>query len=51
MRTWNEKVPFMQSLKENNELIQHFSEEELLSLFDFKEIFKSVDYIYSKLNI
>jgi len=51
MRTWNEKVPFMQSLKENNELMQHFSEEELLSLFDYKEIFKSVDYIYSKLNI
>lgn len=51
MRTWNEKIPFLQSLKENKDLMQYFSDEELLNLFDFKEIFKSVDYIYSKLNI
>jgi len=51
MRTWNEKIPFLQSLKENKDLMQFFSDEELLNLFDFKEIFKSVDYIYSKLNI
>ncbi len=51
MRTWNEKVSFLQSLKENDELMQYFTDEELSSLFDFKEIFKSVDYIYSKLNM
>lgn len=51
MRTWNERIPFIQSLKENTELMSYFSEIELEELFDFKEIFKSVDYIYSKLNI
>jgi adenylosuccinate lyase len=51
MRTWNEHIPFIQSLKENSALMSHFSENELEKLFDFKEIFKSVDYIYSKLNI
>lgn len=49
MRTWNEKIPFSQTLKENADLMSHFDEGELESLFGFEEIFKSVDYIFERL--
>lgn len=51
MRTWNERVPFAQTLNENEELMKHFQDGELEALFGFDEIFKSVDYIFGRLNI
>lgn len=51
MRTWAEKIPFKQSLKENEELMKHISEAELDSLFSYDNIFKSVDYILKRSGI
>ncbi len=51
MRTWNERIPFEQTLKENSELMSHFQEGELEQLFGFDEIFSGVDCIFSRLNI
>lgn len=51
MRTWNEKIPFLVTLKENEDLMQLITESEIESLFTFDEIFKSVDYIYNRLGL
>jgi len=51
MRTWEEKIPFLQSLKENKELMKHISVEELENLFSYEQIFKSVDYIFNRTRI
>ncbi len=51
MRTWAEKIPFLQSLKENAELMKHINAEELETLFSYEHIFKSVDYIFDRLNL
>jgi len=51
MRSWNEQIPFKQSLMENKELMELISAKELENLFDYKEIFEKVDYIYNRLNI
>ncbi len=51
MRSWNEQIPFKQSLLENKELMELISAQELENLFDYKEIFEKVDYIYNRLNI
>jgi adenylosuccinate lyase len=50
MRTFNEKIPFLQTLVENQELMEYFSDEnELKKLFDFEKVlFKSVDCIFEK---
>lgn len=51
MRTWEEKVPFLTSLIENEELMQHINAEELENLFSYEHIFKSVDYIFERTGI
>jgi adenylosuccinate lyase len=51
MRTWNEKIPFSQTLKENHELMKHISEHEISELFTYNEIFKGVDHIFQKCGI
>lgn len=51
MRTWNEKIPFMETLLQNEELMKHLTEDDLKSLFTYDEIFKSVDYIFGRLGI
>lgn len=51
MRTWNERIPFEQTLKENDELIKHFEAHELESLFGFDEIYESTNLIFKRLNI
>ena len=48
MRTWDEKIPFEQSLLEDAELLTHISAEEIKSLFSYDKIFESVDYIFKK---
>ncbi len=51
MRTWETKVPFMQSCLENEELIKYIGREELDRLFSYEEIFKNVDYIFERCGI
>lgn len=51
MRSWNEQIPFFQTLIENSELMEQISKEELEQLFSFKEIFEKVDYIYQRLSL
>lgn len=51
MRTWDEKIPFMDSLWADEEIKQHFTREELEKLFSFDKVFESVDYIFKRLGM
>ena len=51
MRTWKEKIPFMQTLLENPSIMQYLTKQEIEKLFSFDEIFKNVDYIYKRCGI
>jgi len=51
MRSWNEQIPFLQTLLENSELMEQITKNEVEELFSFKEIFEKVDYIYQRLQI
>ena len=51
MRTWNEQIPFLQSLLENPSIMQHLTKKEIETLFSFEEIFKNVDYIFKRCEI
>jgi adenylosuccinate lyase len=51
MRTWNEKIPFKETLITNDDLMKLITIEEINELFTFDEIFKSVDYIYNRLGL
>jgi len=51
MRTWDEKLPLIDSLLEDEELMTHISEEEIRGLFNHEQIFASVDYIFKRCNI
>jgi len=48
MRTWDEKLPLLDSLKDDNELMQHFTAKELEDLFSNKSIFDSANYIFKR---
>ncbi|MGB9702747.1 MAG: adenylosuccinate lyase [Candidatus Kapaibacteriota bacterium] len=51
MRTWNEGIPFFDSLKMNKVFMSYTNENELAELFNYNEIFKSVDYIYERIGL
>ena len=51
MRTWKEKIPFRQTLKENLALAKHLTNDEIDKLFGFDEIFGNVDYIFERLGL
>ena len=51
MRTWKEKIPFMQTLLENPSIMQYLTKQVIEKLFSFDEIFKNVDYIYKRCGI
>ncbi len=48
MKTFETGVPFRESLLENKELMEHFTETEIDKLFSYNAIFKNVDYIFSR---
>jgi adenylosuccinate lyase len=48
MKTWEEHTPFLDNLLTNTELMQHITEEEILQMFSYEGIIKSVDYIFDK---
>lgn len=51
MKTWDEKIPLMTNLLNDEDIMKYFTVEELNSLFSFEKVFKSVDYIFSRLEI
>ncbi len=48
MKTWETGMPFLGTLIENKELMEHFSKEELEELFSYEDIKKGVDYIFER---
>jgi adenylosuccinate lyase len=48
MKTFNEKRPFIETLLENNELMQHITDEEIKSLFNFDKIMENADFIFKR---
>lgn len=48
MRTWDEKIPFIDSLSQDKELLEIISKEELKNLFSYQKVFENVDYIFQK---
>lgn len=51
MKTWDEKIPLMTNLLNDEDIMKYFSEKELNELFSFEKVFKSVDYIFNRLGI
>jgi len=51
MKTWNEKIPFKETLLQNEEIMQYFNFNDIESFFYFDEIYKKIDYIYEKCKI
>ena len=48
MRTFEEKIPFKQSVLENEELMQHITEAEMDKLFTYEKIKDSADFIFER---
>ena len=48
MKTWDEKIPLIESLLNDSEIMEHFDEEELKSLFSYDKVFESIDYIFKR---
>jgi adenylosuccinate lyase len=48
MRTWDEKIPFLESLLQDDELLEHISESELKELFNNEKIKESIDFIFKR---
>lgn len=51
MRTWDEKIPLLDSLKSDEELMRHFEEGELEKLFSYDKVFESADFIFNRIGI
>jgi adenylosuccinate lyase len=51
MKTWDEKIPLIDSLMADSEVMKHFNEEELKGLFSYEKVFESVDFIFNRLRI
>jgi len=48
MRSWNEDIPFIQTLQEEQEILSYMSKEELEEAIDPWSFLKNIDYIYKK---
>jgi adenylosuccinate lyase len=48
MKTWQHKKPFIESLIENEELMQYIEKEELEKLFSNETLMNSVDFIFER---
>lgn len=51
MKTWDEKIPLIDSLLADKEVMEHFDEVELRGLFSYDKVFESVDFIFNRLGI
>jgi adenylosuccinate lyase len=48
MKTWDEQIPFIDNLLQDRELLKHLSESEIKDIFNYDNIFKSVDFIFQR---
>ena len=48
MRTWETKIPFRQTLREDQEIMALFSDDELDAIFDDTRMLKNVDAIFQR---
>ena len=48
VRSWNEDIPFIQTLQEEQEILSYMSKEELEEAIDPWSFLKNIDYIYKK---
>ncbi len=51
MKTWEEQIPFIDTLLANKKLMEHFTKAELENIFSFEKIFESVDFIFERLGL
>lgn len=51
MKTWDEKIPLIENLHNDSDIMNHFTETELKEMFSFEKVFKSVDFIFERLSI
>lgn len=51
MKTWDEKIPFLDNLLADEELSTYMNEDEIQSLFNNDTVFRSVDFIFNRLGL
>jgi adenylosuccinate lyase len=51
MKTWDEKIPFLENLRNDKELLEHISVEEIEKIFKFDRIFDMVDIMFERVGI
>lgn len=51
MKTFDTKIPFYDTVLENQDIMKYISIEELNELFSYESIYKSVDFIFKKCGI
>jgi adenylosuccinate lyase len=51
MKTWDEKIPFLENLLNDVELTNHINADDLKKLFTNEQVFKSVDFMFERLGI
>lgn len=51
MKTWDEKIPLLDNLLKDKELMAYFTKEELEELFNYDKVFDSVNYIYKRIGL
>lgn len=51
MKTWDEKIPLLDNLLNDSDIMNHFTEDELRTMFSFEKVFQSVDFIFERLGI
>ncbi len=51
MKTWDEKIPLIENLLNDEDIMKHFTEDELRNMFSYQKVFQSVDFIFARLGI
>lgn len=51
MKTWDEQIPLIENLKNDEDIIKHISVEELENMFSYNQVFESADFIMKRCGI
>lgn len=51
MKTWDEKIPFLDNLSADEELLKYMSKEEISTIFKFDKVFQMVDFMFERLGL
>lgn len=51
LKSWEEKILFKEALLQNPEILKYITVDDIEYLFDHKEIFQSIDYIFKRLGL